>query len=152
MTDLTSEKIPTAALGLGVAGLVPFLAGAVSSWFGLPFAVQTGWMIGIYYGAVILSFLGGVRWGLAIGPYQARRQDGEFVLGVGGSLAGFAAVFLQPIAALTLLLAGFLMQALWDVTSVESGRLPSWYGKLRMMLTAGAVVCLVAVLASAALT
>jgi hypothetical protein len=38
------------------------------------------------------------------------------------------------------------MQALWDVTAVEQGRLPRWFGKLRMILTAGAVVSLIAML------
>ncbi len=89
------------------------------------------------YGAIILSFLGGIRWGTAIGPYDARRQSLEFGASVLGSLAGLAAVFLSAVPALTLLIAGFLIQALWDVITVESGRLPAWFGKLRMMLTAG---------------
>ena len=152
MADLSSEKIPAAALALGLAGLLPFAGAALSVWFGIPFGPAAGHSLGVVYGAVILSFLGGVRWGLAIGPYGRRRQSMDFTLGVLGSLAGLAAAFLQPIAALTLLITGFLMQALWDVTSVESGRLPGWYGKLRMILTAGAVVSLVAVLAAKTLT
>jgi hypothetical protein len=44
------------------------------------------------------------------------------------------------------------MQALWDVTSVEAGRLPSWFGKLRMLLTAGAVVSLIAALVAVVVT
>lgn len=150
MADLSSERIPAVALGL--AGLLPFAGAAFSVWSGFPFAAAAGHSLAVIYGAVILSFLGGVRWGLAIGPYRGRRQNMDFALGVLGSLAGLAAAFLQPIAALTLLIAGFLMQALWDVTGVESGRLPGWYGTLRMILTAGAVVSLVAVLAAAALT
>ena len=63
-----------------------------------------------------------------------------------GSLAGLAAVFLPAIPALALLIAGFLMQGLWDVMSVDAGRLPAWFGRLRMILTAGAVVSLVAAL------
>ena len=152
MADLSTAKIPAVALALGLAGLLPFAGGALSVWLGLPFSPATGHWLAVVYGAVILSFLGGVRWGLAIGPYGAQRQSVEFTLGVLGSLAGLAAAFLQPIAALTLLIAGFLMQALWDVTGVESRRLPVWYGKLRMMLTAGVVVSLVAVLAGAVLT
>jgi hypothetical protein len=56
------------------------------------------------------------------------------------------------VPALALLIAGFLMQALWDVTSVEGGRLPQWFGKLRMLLTAGAVVSLVVALVAVLLT
>ena len=69
-----------------------------------------------------------------------------------GSLAGLAAIFIPPVPALTLLIAGFLMQALWDVTSVEAGRLPAWFGKLRMLLTAGAVISLIAALVAVIVT
>ena len=89
------------------------------------------------YGAIILSFLGGIRWGTAIGPYDTGRQSLEFSASVLGSLAGLAAAFLPAIPALALLIAGFLMQGLWDVMSVDAGRLPAWFGRLRMILTGG---------------
>lgn len=145
-TGMTSSStIPASALVLGLAGLVPFAAGALALWAPLPLlAAESGLRLLVVYGAIILSFLGGIRWGTAIGPYDAGRQAREFGLSVLGSLAGLAAVFLPPLAGLTLLVAGFLLQALWDVTSVESGRLPMWFGRLRMILTAGAVIALIA--------
>ena len=76
----------------------------------------------------------------------AKRQSLEFATSVLASLAGFAALFLPPVLGFSLLIAGFLMQALWDVLSVEAGNLPPWFGKLRMILTAGAVVALLALL------
>ena len=140
-------KIPGAALLLGLAGLIPFFAGAAAQWASLPLLPQhTGLKLVIVYGAIILSFLGGIRWGTAIGPYDHGRQTMEFSASVLGSLAGLAAVFLPPIPALALLVAGFLMQGLWDVMSVDGGRLPGWFGRLRMILTAGAVISLVAAL------
>jgi hypothetical protein len=142
-----SHSIPGVALLLGLAGLIPFAAGAAALWTPLaPLTPDLGLKLVTTYGAIILSFLGGIRWGTAIGPYDTRRQGLEFSASVLGSLAGLAAVFIPPVPALTLLITGFLMQALWDVTSVESGRLPSWFGKLRMLLTAGAVVSLTAAL------
>jgi hypothetical protein len=148
MTDENvSNSIPGAALSLGLAGLIPFAAGAAALWAPLPVLTpDTGLKLIIGYGAIILSFLGGIRWGTAIGPYDTRRQGLEFSASVLGSLAGLAALFIPPVPALTLLIAGFLMQALWDVTSVETGRLPVWFGKLRMLLTAGAVISLIAAL------
>lgn len=145
--------IPPAALWLGLAGLIPFVAGALALWVPLPLLdPQNGLKLSVSYGAIILSFLGGIRWGTAIGPYDAQRQARELATSVLGSLAGLAAVFLPPIPALTLLVTGFLMQGLWDVTSVEAGRLPAWFGKLRMILTAGAVVSLVATLLAVVVT
>ncbi|WP_421693980.1 DUF3429 domain-containing protein [Aestuariivirga sp.] len=148
-----SARIPASALSLGLMGLVPFAAGALSLWVPLPFLnAETGLKLVVVYGAIILSFLGGIRWGTAIGPYDAHRQGREFSTSVLGALAGLAAVFLPAIPGLTLLIAGFLMQGLWDVTSADAGRLPAWFGRLRMILTAGAVVSLVAALGALLLT
>lgn len=145
--NFDTRRIPGVALALGLAGLLPFAAAALSQYVRLPvLSPGFGLEVAIVYGAVILSFLGGIRWGTAIGPFPAGRQAMEFITSVLASLAGFAAVFMPDILGLGLLISGFLMQALWDVTSVEAGRLPHWFGKLRMMLTAGAVVALVLVL------
>ena len=142
-----TARIPLAALLLGLAGLIPFAAGAVSLWASVPLLpAETGLRLVVIYGAIILSFLGGIRWGTAIGPYDAGRQAPEFAASVMGSLAGLSAAFLPAIPALALLIAGFLVQGLWDVMSVDSGRLPGWFGRLRMILTAGVVVALVAAL------
>ena len=146
-------KIPGPALWLGLAGLIPFVAGAVAAWANIPLLPPAaGLKLAIIYGAIILSFLGGIRWGTAIGPYDKGRQALEFPASVLGSLAGLAAAFLPAIPALTLLIAGFLMQGLWDVMSVDAGRLPHWFGRLRMILTAGAVVSLVAALLAVLVT
>ena len=148
-----ATRIPSPALGLGLAGLIPFVAGALSLWSLVPgLAAATGLRLEVGYAAIILSFLGGIRWGTAIGPYGGRRQGLDFTASVLGALAGLAAIFLPAIGALTLLIAGFLLQALWDVTSVESGRLPQWFGRLRMLLTAGAVMSLVAALVAVVAT
>ena len=142
-----SGKIPGPALALGLAGLIPFVAGAAALWVNIPLLPPaTGLKLAIMYGAIILSFLGGIRWGTAIGPYDSGRQASEFPASVLGSIAALAAVFLPAIPALALLIAGFLMQGLWDVMSVDAGRLPGWFGRLRMILTAGAVIALIATL------
>lgn len=146
-TQNLSSAIPGMALVLGLAGLIPFAAGALALWAPLPVLdAAFGLRLVIGYGALILSFLGGIRWGTALGAFATSRQSGELAASVLGSLAGLAALFIPSVPALTLLIAGFLMQALWDVTSVEAGRLPAWFGRLRMMLTAGAVISLIATL------
>lgn len=146
-TQNLSSAIPGTALLLGLAGLIPFAAGALALWAPLPMLdADLGLKLVIGYGALILSFLGGIRWGTALGAYASSRQSAELAASVMGSLAGLAALFIPSVPALTLLIAGFLMQALWDVTSVEAGRLPAWFGRLRMLLTAGAVISLIATL------
>ena len=142
-----SDRIPATALALGLAGLLPFAAATLSQWLALPLLTAGhGRLLAIAYGGVILAFLGGIRWGTAMGPYAAQRQALEFATSVMAALAGVAALFLPPLLGLCLLIAGFLMQALWDVMSVEAGRLPQWFGSLRKVLTAGAVLALLAIL------
>lgn len=148
-----AARIPKAALALGLAGLLPFFAGGFAMWANLPLiSPADGLKLLVGYGAIILSFLGGIRWGTAIGPYDGGRVSLEFTASVMGPLAGLAAVFLPPIPALTLLIAGFLLQALWDVTSVEAGRLPQWFGRLRTILTGGAVLPMIAALVAVVVT
>jgi hypothetical protein len=140
-------RIPPSALWLGLLGAIPFLAGAIVQW---AIAPRIGPIpvvaASLLYGAVILSFLGGIRWGTAIGPYGARRQALEFAGSVLPAMVGWIALLLPSAAGLSLLIIGFCMQALWDVIAVEDGRLPAWFGKLRMALTALAVVSLTAIL------
>lgn len=65
--------IPRAALGLGLAGLIPFVWGAASQLFpglaemGLAAAGPrfVGPYVSLAYGTVILSFMSGVLWGFA---------------------------------------------------------------------------------------
>jgi hypothetical protein len=138
-------QIPRPALWLGLLGAVPFLIGAAGLWMPqinqLPILGAT-----LLYGAVILSFLGGIRWGTAIGPYGATRQALEFSGSVLPAIAAWLALLMPPPAGLSLLIIGFLMQALWDVITVEEGRLPLWFGKLRMILTSIVVISLMTIL------
>ncbi len=81
------------AWALGLAGLLPFLAAAALQWFSPP-----GWrMLAVSalltYGAVIVSFLGGIHWGLAMRltePPAAR-----LLWGVVPSLLGWLAILLD---------------------------------------------------------
>ena len=71
-TPQDSEAIPPIALWLGIGGLIPFLAPALLIWMPASQGLQgIAGTFGMVYGAVILSFLGGVRWG---GPICDVRQ------------------------------------------------------------------------------
>jgi hypothetical protein len=145
--DAARSRIPAAALALGLLGLVPFGLCALAQAADLP-SLPPGraMVLGRDYGAVILSFLGGIRWGLAIGPYGTGRLAPELSGSVVAPLAAWMALMLPDVPGLSLLAVCFLMQALWDVLAVESGRLPAWFGRLRMILTTGAVLSLLALL------
>lgn len=152
MSDLVTssqERIPPVALLLGLSGTLPFIAAAIGCWADPELARRALWLpAGLAYGAVILSFLGGIRWGASLGSHQRRPQ---FALSVLPCIAGWVALLVPAVPGISLLIAGFLLQALWDVTGVQTGRLPDWFGKLRMIATAIVIISLLGMLGKVAL-
>lgn len=128
-----ARGIPIVPLALGIAGLVPFvgLAGIIVLNPKLPAA--EAWRVLTLYGAVILSFLGGVHWGLAMARGIERGYLASVVPAFGG---WFAVAFLPPRPAATALAVGFTLLLLHDLARVEGGEAPEWYAPLRRWLTA----------------
>lgn len=119
---------------LGLAGLIPFIAGGVLVWFG-----SMKWQViainsFTYYSAVILSFLGGVHWGSAL---QVSRPGNAWrlLLAMLPSLVAWPALLLNIQAALWTLLSGFILVGGYDLSRVGQQGFPSWYFKLRGLLT-----------------
>lgn len=147
---LPAAAIPTAALWLGPLGLLPFLAGAAALWL-LPAAWSpTAVLALVGYGAVILSFLGGVHWGLAAaGPGERALQMSLSVL---PSLLGWAAVVIagleapraQPWLAFALLVIAFGAVLAADLAAVQRRLAPRWYPRLRIPLTLVVMASLIA--------
>ncbi len=146
-------KIPPAALALGLAGLVPFLWGALTMIFepvaALTFRVAGARFIGPYmilsYGTVILAFMSGVLWGLAT------RAEGEaatigYGLSVLPALWAFFFVGGGAETAAIYLIFGFVGILAIDWVFWRHGLAPDWWMRLRVGLTAGAVACLATVL------
>ena len=130
--------IPKSGFWLGYMGLSPFLAGAV--WVitpGLPLKAIALEAL-ILYGAVILSFLGGVRWGLAIAKMNTKLAR-PLIFSVIPSLLGWVAALLEPRAGLLILALAF--SSLY-VADSRLSLAPDWYKSLRLPLTAGAVMAL----------
>ena len=61
-----ASQPPTLAWALGLAGLIPFVLGSALQWYGPPGWRMLAGMALLSYGAVIVSFLGGIHWGLAM--------------------------------------------------------------------------------------
>ena len=140
--DDRQDTAPPLASLMGFGGLIPFFicAGAahsgVSPWAGLALIV-----IGIY-GAVILSFVGAVHWGLAM---AGGRRPVWFVWSVIPALYAWPPiVFMDTRTALLALVPGFLVCWSVDRRATEAGLLPAWYMRLRHMLTLGASMALAA--------
>ena len=150
-------RLPLLAIVLGLGGLIPFVACAVGILV-FPADVPVPRLVQalISYGAVILSFLGAVHWGLALagGPggtaTALRAYRSRLILGVLPALVGWAALLIPlvaaPLASLLLLLLGFGLTALAEMRAAQQALMPPGYMGLRWLLTAVVMLCLLAVL------
>lgn len=143
---MTDKTIPPVPLVLGAAGLIPFAGLAamhLGGWGGplgwSPDFVRMGLAL---YGTIILSFLGGVRWGLAVAGMEAASRN--YAISVIPPLLGWLALALaQPwdLRALGFLHVGL---GLLDYGLTCRTEAPEWYGNLRLGLAAGAGLSLLA--------
>ena len=142
-------RIPTSALLLGLAGLIPFLWGGATAFMPYLEALSlerlgprfTGQVLLQSYGVVILAFMSGVIWGFAA------RSEGRIArLGYGWSVVpALWAFFFGTIAlpgALWALLFGFVGLLFLDWTFAKHGAAPEWWITLRLILTSVVVLCL----------
>lgn len=142
MTEQTRFPHKTVFL-LTATGAIPFIALAVA--MGL-LSAPTNSTAALWlqtYSAVILSFLGGIRWGLALAGRDPK--PGSFVLSVCPSLAGWAilppAIILAPGPVWFLAYAGlFALQLIWDLRSSE---VPSSFKPLRLGVSLVVIASLV---------
>ncbi|WP_422076013.1 DUF3429 domain-containing protein [Tranquillimonas rosea] len=143
------NRIPAAALGLGLAGLIPFLWGALT--LVLPALGQWGMstlgprFVGPYvqlaYGSVILAFMSGVLWGFATktdGPVAAT----GYALSVIPALWAFLFTGGGPVSAAMYLMIGFVGVLGLDWLFWKQGLAPAWWMQLRVLLTVVVVACL----------
>lgn len=141
--ETAQQKIPVPALVLGLGGLIPFFGAAVLVWWQHDSsASQLATKALGAYGAVILSFLGGVRWGNVLSDDASLRRWMPLCLSVVPSLLAWPALLLAAVPQLALLCTGFTLQYALDVSAARRGEIPQWYGRLRLILTSGAIVSL----------
>jgi hypothetical protein len=139
-----SEPLPRLAAQLGYAGLLPFLAGAAMAWMplhDLPL-IAPHWPL-LAYGAVILTFMGAIHWGLAM--HTGKMTTGsrnQLLLSAVPPLIAWLALALPPIAGYPVLGMGFLLMLFGDVKAVAHGQAPDWYPGLRGPLTFVALISL----------
>jgi ribose/xylose/arabinose/galactoside ABC-type transport system permease subunit len=137
MTSNPPVSTPRAVLIYGRLGLIPFLAPVLIGWLWPVAAPIAGAALAVY-AALILSFLGGGRWGIAV---AALRVEPRIVsLAMLPTLAGFGLLMIPAewrgwqMAGLAV---AHLVQGLWDMRATT---VPAWYASLRGQLTLFALV------------
>jgi hypothetical protein len=141
----TTIAIPLAAFWLGLAGIIPFavlgLEVATGSPFG-PRAIGPALYALTIYGAVILSFLGGAQWGLAVADSHLGIGWRRYGLAVLPAIVAWLGVWVGQQNGLLLLTAAFAVQLAYDLWTIARGEVPVWYGRQRTVLTAIVCACL----------
>lgn len=123
---------PALAWMLGLAGLIPFLAGAAFQWFSPPGWRMLAGSALLTYGAVIVSFLGGIHWGLAMRSSSA--PGPRLIWGVVPSLLGWLGVLLDSPWGQAVLVISLLACFAVDRVSYRELGLQAWL-PLRALLT-----------------
>jgi hypothetical protein len=143
------QTIPRAPLILGLAGLIPFIWGALTVLvpdLGL-WTAQTlgprfaGPYVMLFYGAVILSFMSGVLWGFAARATGTLATIG-YALSVIPALWAFFMTGGGPTSAGMNLIFGFAGLLLLDMRFARWGLAPVWWMPLRLLLSAVVIACL----------
>ena len=157
------HRLPLLAVLLGLGGLIPFLGcGAGALALGPDWANRSLLAL-VAYGACILSFLGAVHWGFALGTaalppgglqllssQPASVLHTRLALGVLPALIGWVALLVAffggpPSVSLAVLAFGFAATIIAEAQANRRGLLPPGYIWLRWVLSAVVIFVLVVV-------
>ncbi len=149
-------KIPRSALILGLAGVLPFVFGALiasgifSAHMGQPDDVNSyplviakdGQDLLLRYGTIILAFMSGVLWGFAT-KAPSDRATLAYSLSVVPALWVFFTGAQVQTGGLISLALGFVGLLVLDWQFSRWGLTPLWWMQLRILLTSLVMLCLV---------
>lgn len=155
------SSVPRQAYAVGLAGTLPYLATSMSTVFlswnlntELPTKsallnrilfdhdAATYWLntlepIQVGYGAVIISFLGAIHWGLEFGEKQSARDRTRLRYGIGvlAPAVAWPTIFMPVEWALITQFLAFCGLYSIDYHTTVRGWTPPWYGTYRFVLT-----------------
>ncbi|XP_051986868.1 transmembrane protein 69-like [Xyrauchen texanus] len=144
MGDL--KKAPKPALYLGLAGLIPFVSAPVLMAVTELYLPEVAFAQ-VAYGASIVSFLGGARWGFALPAGSPAKPDWLNLANsvVPSLIAWVALVFSHDITqSAVLVIMGLGIALHYDLSLLPT--YPSWFKAMRTILTAVAFFSLVGTL------
>lgn len=145
---------PLLAYLLGLAGALPVVAMSTAL-VAIPGGTQVpGLCLALLgYGAITLSFIGAVHWGIALttsrGTEAGRRlARWRLLLGVLPALAGWAALLIgilwPPYIGLLVLIVGFAVTGAGESLATRRHALPPGYMSMRWLLSVIVTACLLA--------
>ncbi|MBK0326385.1 DUF3429 domain-containing protein [Rhodobacteraceae bacterium F11138] len=141
--------IPKAPLFLSLAGLLPFLWGALTylnadlaAWGAARLGPRfIGPYVQLFYGSVILSFMSGILWGFATKATGGKAAT-AYVLAVIPAIWAFVMTGGGPVSAGSNLIFGFAGVLLLDSAFTAWHLAPPWWMRLRVPMTIAVIACL----------
>lgn len=134
-----AAQIPGIARLLGYGGVLPFAAMALNQVMVGPLSADLALKVFVCYSAAILSFLGGIRWGVATNLQTAMGR--ELVIAVAPSLWAVMSLLTSSVVlSVWGLLSGFVLMGVVDARWPVPG-IAQWMVSLRIRLTVAVVIC-----------
>ena len=118
---------------LGYAGVLPVAGLLVLAWGDAAWQ-QLALNLASVYGALILSFLGGIHWGFATSGFTSAKH---FFVSVIPSLWAWVALASPDLYTVIGIILGLVLFFAYEKNSAVARRLPAWYLRLRARLTVG---------------
>ena len=146
MSDhVMNEKPPFIISLLGYGGALPFLGLAACTCFNVALPGLSPVEGLLTYGAVILSFIGAIHWGVVMAQHEQvvpRLASLLYGWSVIPALIAWAALLMPDRVGATVMALCFV--ACWriDMRVIKSGLWPAWMARLRLHLTSCAVASL----------
>ena len=130
---------------LGFLGLIPFIVSSLAELMQVEslFGIQPLKLL-ITYGAIILTFLGGVLWGRALHRAESEPTSALLVLSNAFAILAWLTLLLDSSAwSLGLQMAGFATLLFFEQKLARSSAMTSYMGyyRIRLILTSAVIVC-----------
>jgi hypothetical protein len=154
ITSDVAHQVPQPILVLGLAGGLPYIGASATTVYlahqaqlaasGVAIGMDPGMAltvldqalnIQVTYGAVMLSFLGALHWGMEIASYGGHKGYARLALGAAPMLIAWPTLGMQPMMALLLQWTGFTGLWLADAKATTAGWTPKWYSQYRFYLS-----------------
>ncbi|KAI9648494.1 hypothetical protein NHQ30_003128 [Ciborinia camelliae] len=149
------REVPRESLLIGAAGVLPYAATSASTVYlaydinhahatgqGILFSPETAHQLLDYitpiqvgYGAVILSFLGAIHWGLEYAGYGGHHSYRRYIIGVIAPAVAWPTILMPVEYALISQFTAFTFLYFADARATVRGWCPPWYSTYRFVLT-----------------
>ena len=132
---IQKPQAPAALQVIGYGALVPPVAMAMVIFLTYPSpGAESALRAEIGYGAALLSFIGGIRWGLAVAAGGGHLLFRPLSLATLPMPFAWIVFFMEPRVALAALMAGFVLLLLAERAGPPSP-MPGWYRALQLPFT-----------------